>query len=202
MVGRASDDRESGLDGCTLDRAVFSILAAPRGDPALTTIIPFTPSIAPGSPPFQFNATFDGTVYACSVRWNVYAQRYYVLVSALDGPVIVNQALVGSLNAKLLSSLSWSDRNGGTVEAVTAAPHNMPLGQVAELTITGAVPSGLNGAFRCAVDSPSSFYYPLSADPGNITLAGNYEYDVNLVGGYFASTLIWRVQNNWFEVSP
>jgi len=170
----------------------------------MTTLVPFTPSLAPSSPPFQFQATLDGQQYNCVVKWNLYSQRWFIQVFSLSDTVnpILTQGLVGSSNAAPLASLTWSDRNGGTVEATTEAPHWVPLGRVVTFTIAGALPAALNGVWRCVADSPTSFYYPLSSDPGNITAAGSFSYDVNVVGGYFASRLVYRLFASRFEVSP
>lgn len=172
----------------------------------MATIVPFTPALVPSAPPFQFQATLDGQPYNVVVKLNAYSQRWYASIFSLSdavNPVLV-QPLVGSGNARPLASLSWSDVNGGTVEAVALAPHSVPLGRVVAFTIVDAVPTAYNGLFRCVADSPSSFFYPLPGGlgPGTCTAPGGFEYDVNLVGGYFASTLVWRVANNWFEVSP
>jgi hypothetical protein len=169
----------------------------------VTTFIPFTPTIVAGRPPFQFNATFDGLVYTLTVTWSIYGQRWYITIAALDGTLIAYLPMVGSSVPKPLTSLTWKPWNGGLVQAVTAAPHSVPLGWVVEFSVSGASPSEYNaGPARCVITGPSSFVYPLAADPGPATVPGGFSYDVSLVKGYFNSTLVWRIANAQFEVNP
>ena len=46
--------------------------------------------------PFAFQALFDGSTYSVTIPWSLYGQRYYLMVNALDGTLIVNTPLVGS----------------------------------------------------------------------------------------------------------
>lgn len=89
----------------------------------MSTIIPFAPSRLAA---FQFSPTLDGETYTAIVTWNLFGQRYYINIYALDGTLIVCFPLIGS-----------------------------PLG-----------------------------------------------YDISLVAGYFASTLVYRKPTGVFEVSP
>lgn len=73
--------------------------------------------------------------------------------------------------AKALSSLSWA---GGTVSAATAVAHGFTIGEVIPLTIAGAVPSGYNGTYNCAITGTSSFTYSLQTSPGAETSPGTY----------------------------
>lgn len=62
----------------------------------MTTVIQFQPSALTA---FQFQPTLDGDIYAAIVTWNLYGQRYYVNLSALDGTLIFAIPLIGSLPA-------------------------------------------------------------------------------------------------------
>ena len=169
----------------------------------MTTYVPFAPSAVQA---FSFQATLDGQQYNVVITWNLFGQRWYVNVYALDGTLIVARAMTGSATGVQLAGLTWSN---GEVEATTQEPHGYAVGQSIALTVSGAVPSGYNGLFQCLITGPSTFSYPLASYPGAATAFGAVSYDVNLVGGvpnengnYFASTLVFRQDSNQFEISP
>lgn len=60
----------------------------------MPTIISFTPTNS--SPPFQFQATFDGVTYIVQTLWNVTGQRWYVYIFDQSNVLIVTQPLIGS----------------------------------------------------------------------------------------------------------
>lgn len=59
----------------------------------MTTLYPFQPT---ATQPFQFQPTFDGTVYTVIATWNVTAQRYYINIYSLSGDRIATLPLIGS----------------------------------------------------------------------------------------------------------
>lgn len=59
----------------------------------MTTLIPFAPSPLA---PFQFQAVLDGTIYNCSVRWNLFGARWYLFVANQDGSAVVVLPNTGS----------------------------------------------------------------------------------------------------------
>lgn len=58
-----------------------------------TTVIPF---VTPTTTPFSFQATLDSAVYTTTLVWNIFGQRYYVLLKDSSGTVIFNLPLIGS----------------------------------------------------------------------------------------------------------
>jgi len=68
-----------------------------------------------------------------------------------------------------LLSLTWA---GGTVTAVTVAPHGYVTGQSILLIIAGATPAGYNGTYLCTITAGNSFTYPLAVNPGAETVPG------------------------------
>ena len=162
----------------------------------MTTFIDFVPSQIQAP---TFNVTLDGDTYAVLVTWNLAAQRYYITISSLNGGVIVTEALVGSPIGIELSAISWQS---GIVTVTTSVPHNLKVGQTLNLTMTGAVPDAYNGMVQALVAGPSTFSYALAANPGSATTFGSVEQNINLVAGFFVSTLIYRQANVQFEVSP
>ncbi|CAM5998813.1 unnamed protein product [Sphagnum balticum] len=51
-------------------------------------------------------------------------------------------------------------------------PHGIPSGDTVLGTIVGVTPSGYNGAFPCTYVSSTSFTYPLTINPGAVTVEG------------------------------
>lgn len=156
----------------------------------MTTYVAFVPST---TAPFQFQATFDGAQYNVIVTWNEFGQRYYINVYDLGGNLQLARSLVSS-GAKLASTFSWSY---GTAAATTAANHNVPVGQMAAITAsdTGV---GYDGAYQALATGPSTLSYLLSSNPGT-TATGNVSQDVDLLGGYFTSSLVFREASQQFE---
>ena len=163
----------------------------------MTTYFPFTPSR--DSVP-QFSPTLDGAQYLYTCTWNLFAQRYYLNCLDADGNRIFSRALVETPPALALESLTWSELTG-LVTATTQAPHGYAIGSAVGLTVAGCSPDTYNGAALVTITGPSSFTYPLSADPGANVVAGSASQLIDMAAGYFAaSTLIFR--NSAFEVAP
>ncbi len=160
------------------------------------TIIDFTPSPIEA---FQFQATLDGSAYNVVVTWSLFGARFYVNVYAPDGTLVVSRALIGSANGLQLQGLSWAR---GKVTATAAAPHGLKIGRTVPLTIANSNPAGYDGAHQVYVTGPSTFTYPLAADPGSPASFGTASYDVSMVAGLFASRLVYRAPNQQFEISP
>lgn len=171
----------------------------------MTTFVDFAPS-AVASPPFSFQATLDQQTYNVAVTWNIFGQRWYVTITALDGTVILNTALVSSPTGIAIENLTWSE---GEATAMTAVPHGFRIGSIVTLTVAGADQAGYNGTFACLITGPSTFTYPVTTNPGIASVFGTAQQNVNLVGGvpdengdYFTSTLVFRDESQQFEISP
>lgn len=162
----------------------------------MTTFIDFAPSPVEA---FQFQATLDGSPYNVVVTWSLFGARFYINVYDADGSLVVSKALVGSANGFQLQSLAWA-RGKATATAIT--PHGLKVGRSIFLTISNAAPAGYNGSFQAYVTGPSTFTYPLATDPGSPASFGTAGYLINLVAGYFASSLVFRAPTQQFEISP
>lgn len=160
------------------------------------TVTDFVPSTVA---PFQFSPTLDGATYNVIVTWSLFGRRFYINVYALDGTLVLSTALVGSPTGFVLQTITW-DRGRATATAVS--PHGLKVGKTVDLTITGAAPDAYNGQVQAFITGPATFSWPLAQDPGAATATGSAAYGINLVGGLFASTLIYREASNRFEVSP
>lgn len=160
------------------------------------TSYPFVPN---ASEPFQFQPVLDGATYNVVVTWNVFGQRWYVNVFDLSGTRIVTMPAITSPTAIYLQAVSWAN---GRVTGVVVAPHGFPVGATVRLAIIGCSPSGYDGEFDVLASGADSFSYALAADPGVATVLGSAGYSINILAGYFASTLVFREASSTFEVSP
>jgi hypothetical protein len=173
----------------------------------MTTVIPFLPSnlFKP-----RFIAAFDGNDYNVEITWNISAQRYYVNVYASDGTWIVTVPLVQSPPSRAVNSLSYdSIRRVMTVELVAPPFWPVPIGSTGTFSPPGTMvdyvlenfdPPVLNAKWRCLHINDTFFSFPLANNPGQINVLGSVGRYLNMVGGLFDSTLIYR--NGAFEVNP
>jgi len=163
----------------------------------MTTIVRFTPS---PTGPFVFQPTLDGNVYTASVKWLGAGQRWYIELEDLSGTTIFYLPLIGSPTGIAIETLTWS---GNQAEATTSEPHGYVIGDVVDLTISGATPDAYNGLQECFITGPSTFIYDLIPYPGPTSVPGTASYDINIAGGYFEeSTLVFREDAQQFEISP
>ena len=156
----------------------------------MTTYVDFVPSPVA---PFQFQATFDSAQYNVIVTWNEFGERYYINVYDLASNLILARAIASS-GAKLSATFSWSS-NYAT--AVTSGNHNVPVGQMAAIQVSGTG-LGFDGSYQALASSAMTLMYVLSANPGSPG-SGNVGQDVNLLAGYFNSSLIFRGATQQFE---
>lgn len=173
----------------------------------MSTIIPFLPSnlFVP-----TFPVTLDGQDYEITVTWNVSAQRYYVNVYATDGTWIVTVPMVQSAPARAVNGLVYDPlRLVMTVELVAPPDWPVPIGSLGTFSPPGTVvdyylenfdPAVLNAKWRCLHINDVYFSFPLATNPGQINVLGSVSQYINMVGGLFDSTLIYR--NGAFEVNP
>lgn len=73
--------------------------------------------------------------------------------------------------AKAITSMAW---NAAVVTVDTTAPHGIPVGKSLLVTIAGVTPVGYNGTFLATATDADSFTYPLVANPGAVTVQGNW----------------------------
>lgn len=68
-----------------------------------------------------FSPVLDGTVYICQLKWNIAAQRWYLLITNSAGNPVLNTAVVGSTSAGGINLISgvfssttmiWREKNG------------------------------------------------------------------------------------------
>jgi hypothetical protein len=162
----------------------------------MTTYTQFAPSPTQA---FSFRPTLDGTVYNVTVPWSFFGQRYYVTCYTLGGNLVFSVPLIGSPASVDIEAASWESNN---VTITTKLPHTFKIGSTVNLTIVNMTPIIYNGTFACNIISATQFTYSLSSIPGEVSALGSTQYNIDLAPGYFTSTLIYREQNQIFEVSP
>ncbi|MEK6487329.1 hypothetical protein MC52_024810 [Klebsiella michiganensis] len=68
-----------------------------------------------------FTPALDGTVYNCQIRWNISAQRWYILITDNSGNTVLNTPAVGSTNESGINLIAgvfsrttmiWREQNG------------------------------------------------------------------------------------------
>lgn len=68
-----------------------------------------------------FTPVLDGTVYNCQIRWNISAQRWYILITDNSGNTVLNTPAVGSTNESGINLIAgvfsrttmiWREQNG------------------------------------------------------------------------------------------
>jgi hypothetical protein len=167
----------------------------------VTTYTPFLPT---ATAPFQFTPTLDGALHTLVVTWGLAGQRWYVNLYDQTGALVFYLPLIASPSPAATASLTY-DGVTQLATVTTASPHNLKIGSIVEMTVSGVTPSAYNGVFHMEVVSgPSMLKYPLTTDPGGpATSQGSIGRDINIAGGYFqTSTLIFRDATQQFEVNP
>lgn len=69
----------------------------------------------------SFTPALDGAVYNCQIRWNISAQRWYILITDNSGNTVLNTPAVGSTNESGINLIAgvfarttmiWREQNG------------------------------------------------------------------------------------------
>ncbi len=160
------------------------------------TFVNFAPST---TSVFTFQAQLAGVQYTVSVKWNVFGQRYYVVVSDLSGNVLINRPLI-ACGPQFTVLLTWAD---GVATAATVGAHNVPVGSVANAWVS-RTGSGFDGGYQVLATTPTILIYPLASNPNTASPAtGALGFNLNLVesiiaGGY----LLFRYETQQFEFGP
>ena len=163
----------------------------------MTTYFGFTPSRR--SAP-NFMPTLDGTIYNCTVTWNLQGQRYFLNVFTLGGVLVLSIAIVETAPGIAVNTATY-DPLANMVTLTTAAAHNISLGMTISMAVTGFSPDDFNGPYRLlATGAQTLTYTPATVPAGPATKVGTASSMISLVAGYFDSTLIFR--SGRFEVSP
>jgi hypothetical protein len=143
--------------------------------------------------------TFDGKSYTITVLWNASGQRFYIRCFDINNTLIFMVPIINSPEGKEIKSLIW-DENNEVVVATMEAPHNMPIGEVFDVSIIQAVPTGYNGNGMALITDIDEFTFPMKQNPGYVQQAGVAQFLISMTKPYFNSTLVFRDMQ--FEVTP
>lgn len=160
----------------------------------MSTTVPFTPST---TSVFGFQPVIDGVQYNATVTWNLYAQRYYLNLFDTGGNLILCTAIVGS-GPRLGATLTWANVGGGVATATTASPHNIPIGQVANVRIS-QTNTVFDGNWQVLSTGPTTVTYALPNPNENQPLAGQLSFPVNLVQVLGIGWLLYWYDDQMFE---
>lgn len=175
----------------------------------MTTVVNFSPS-STAAPPFQFQATLDDAQYNVTTTWNILGQRWYVNLYTLSGSRLMTRPVIGS-GAKIQALMTWAN---GTATVALQSAHNVPVGTVANVEVSGTG-LGYDGAWRALATDALTLTYSLPTNPQQYGVTANVSQDVNLLAGqpasydsagnpltWFSSTLVYRTGTQQFEVTP
>jgi hypothetical protein len=130
-----------------------------------------------------------------TVLWNIQGQRYYVQIADLSGNVLLFRPMSAS-GPVLQAQFSWAL---GIATAVTALPHNVPIGSVANayLSQTG---TGFDGQYQLLAVATNTLTYALATNPnapGPVT--GSVNFALNLTQGYGLGYLLYHLETQQIE---
>lgn len=161
----------------------------------MSTLVPFTPST---SAPFTFQPIIAGTQYNATITWNAFAERYYLNLTDTSGNLVLCTAIVSS-GPRLGATLTWEDTGfGGVATATTASPHNIPVGQLANVRIS-QTDTAYDGNWQVLATGASTVTYALVNPNETQPLAGQLSFDVNLVAPLESGWLLYHYDLQAFE---
>lgn len=151
---------------------------------------PFTPSTVAA---FSFQPIIAGNQYTVTVTWNIFRggnasafEGYYANITDLSGNLVLCCPLVGG-SPGLQASLTWKDdTTGGTATIVTAAPHNVPLAQLANVRVSNTG-TAFDGLWQALSTGATTLTYGLSDPLQALPASGTLDIPLNLVAGVIAS---------------
>jgi hypothetical protein len=155
--------------------------------------------------------TLDGTDYNVTVTWNVSAQRYYINVYGIDGTWIITVPLVSTPPARNVAIAEYDPFLSIVVVQMvdptlwpvplSAAGLDTPVGTIIDYTLLGFSPTTYNGKFRCETINQTTFSFPMSVDPGPVSILGTVNRMMNMIEPLFnINSLVYR--NSAFEINP
>jgi hypothetical protein len=175
----------------------------------MTTLISFVPSTTAA---FSFGPALNGVTYNATVTWNVFGQRYYLNLSDLSNNLILCTAIVPTGPSQGATVYWNAQRNVAVV--TTAGPHNIPIGCLSRLRLSGTG-TNLDGSFVMLATGSSTLNYAHPQSPPNpLPLGAPTAQDItvpptmyscvidaplNLVAGIVAGLLLFHDDTQQFE---
>ena len=99
----------------------------------------------------------------------------------IDGTWTCGSGTTGTtLNFTIATGLTMTitggsyNSHGPLVNVTTTAPHGYQVGATFSMVIAGVAPAGYNGTYTATITGASTFTYPLTSNPGSVTVEGTY----------------------------
>lgn len=160
----------------------------------MSTTVQFSPSTAAA---FRFQPVIAGKQYTAIITWNVHG-RYYLNLFDTSGNLVLSRPVVSS-GPLVSATLTWQDTGVGSVAtAVTAAPHNVPVGALANVRIS-QTDTPYDGFWQVLATGPNSLTFAIANPNEPQPIAGQLSFDVNLVAALGGGWLIYRFDVQQFE---
>lgn len=128
---------------------------------------------------FNFQPTWDNTIYNVTVTWNVFGQRYYVNVTDTSGNLILCRGM-SETGPGFVSSFTWLN---GIATVTTATPHNVPLGAVANIYVSGTGDT-FDGSWQALATGAYTMTYAVDEPANVLPENGTLSFPLNLIEGY------------------
>ncbi len=129
----------------------------------MTTYVNFTPDLVSA---FQFQATLDGAQYNIITTWNIFGQRYYANIYALDGTLQVAIPFIESQNPLPIERIEYLPVPGaGTTGSATGSTAGSASGTMSggsitvtdDFTIFGSVGAGALNSVMVQAQNPHGY---------------------------------------------
>lgn len=161
----------------------------------MSTTVQFTPNT---SSAFRFQPVIAGKQYTAVITWNIAGERYYLNLFDTSGNLVLTTAVVSS-GPRVSATMTWVDTGvGGVATATTAAPHNVPVGRLAQVHIS-QTNSAYDGNWRVLATGPNTLTFAIGNPNQSQPLPGQLSFDLNLVAPLGAGWLIFRYDVQQFE---
>jgi hypothetical protein len=141
--------------------------------------------------------------YNASIFYNIFGQRYYLSLTDTSGNPITYVPLVGT-GPSLQASFTW-DPQAGIATATTAVNHNVPLGSLAAVRISGTDDTFDGDVLALSTGATTLTYALLSAPVNPLPESGFVNQDENLLAGLTTSSgaavgwLVYHAQQQQIE---
>lgn len=144
---------------------------------------------------FQFSPTLNGVVYQASVTYNLAGGRYYINIYDTAGDHILTRA-VSSSGPRYQAAFTWAN---GFATATTTQPHNIPVGDSANLRFS-ETGTGFDGNYQALATTGVTLLYTIPNPEQTTSPTGTVMQPLNLVGGVVVGAwLLFHYDSLQFE---
>jgi hypothetical protein len=157
-----------------------------------SVFVDFTPSTVG---PFTFQPVIGGVTYNATITWNLFGQRFYLNLYDQGGNLILCTALVAS-GPRIPATFVWNSPQ--TATATTLTPHNVPLGQIAQVRMS-ETDSGFDGSVQALGTGPNTLDYTIANPNVAQPAVGIVDFALNLVASLQIGWLLYHWELQQFE---